>query len=291
MPESLLEVAGFHDPDTGTVSYVVRDPCGPACAIIDPVLDYDPKAGRTSTRSIDLLAAHVQANGLRLEWILETHVHADHLSGAAVLRERLGGRIGIGAEVTRVQRHFAPLFDLGPAFPVDGSQFDHLFVAGEVFGLGASRLEVIATPGHTPACISYLCGDCVFVGDTLFMPDYGTARADFPGGDARTLHRSIRRLLALPPATRIFTGHDYRPGGREARWVSTVAEQRAGNLMAHDGIDEDEFVARREARDRGLAAPVLILPSLQVNVRAGRLPEPAANGIRYLKIPLDRLGR
>jgi glyoxylase-like metal-dependent hydrolase (beta-lactamase superfamily II) len=248
--------------------------------VIDPVLDYDPKAARIRTRSMDALLAHLRDEGLELRWILETHVHADHLSSAARLREATGARVGIGARVTHTQRHFAPLFDLGDDFPVDGSQFDRLFTDGERFAVGALEFEVLDTPGHTPACVSYRCGDCVFVGDT-----------DFPGGDARTLHRSIRRLLALPPSTRLFTGHDYRPGGREARWESTVEQQRAANPLVNDTIDEDEFVRRRESRDRELGAPVLILPSLQVNIRGGRLPEPAANGIRYLKLPLDRLGR
>ena len=291
MPEASPKVTGLFDPETSTITYVVREPAGPACAVIDPVLDYDPKAARIRTRSMDALLAHLRDEGLELRWILETHVHADHLSSAARLREATGARVGIGARVTHTQRHFAPLFDLGDDFPVDGSQFDRLFTDGERFAVGALEFEVLDTPGHTPACVSYRCGDCVFVGDTVFMPDYGTARADFPGGDARTLHRSIRRLLALPPSTRLFTGHDYRPGGREARWESTVEQQRAANPLVNDTIDEDEFVRRRESRDRELGAPVLILPSLQVNIRGGRLPEPAATGIRYLKLPLDRLGR
>ena len=291
MPEASPKVTGLFDPETSTITYVVREPAGPACAVIDPVLDYDPKAARIRTRSMDALLAHLRDEGLELRWILETHVHADHLSSAARLREATGARVGIGARVTHTQRHFAPLFDLGDDFPVDGSQFDRLFTDGERFAVGALEFEVLDTPGHTPACVSYRCGDCVFVGDTVFMPDYGTARADFPGGDARTLHRSIRRLLALPPSTRLFTGHDYRPGGREARWEGTVEQQRAANPLVNDTIDEDEFVRRRESRDRELGAPVLILPSLQVNIRGGRLPEPAANGIRYLKLPLDRLGR
>ena len=291
MPEASPKVTGLFDPETSTITYVVREPAGPACAVIDPVLDYDPKAARIRTRSMDALLAHLRDEGLELRWILETHVHADHLSSAARLREATGARVGIGARVTHTQRHFAPLFDLGDDFPVDGSQFDRLFTDGERFAVGALEFEVLDTPGHTPACVSYRCGDCVFVGDTVFMPDYGTARADFPGGDARTLHRSIRRLLALPPSTRLFTGHDYRPGGREARWESTVEQQRAANPLVNDTIDEDEFVRRRESRDRELGAPVLILPSLQVNIRGGHLPEPAATGIRYLKLPLDRLGR
>ena len=291
MPESSPEVRGFYDPDTSTLTYVVRDPASAACVIVDPVLDYDPKAARTGTRSVDALLEYLHRERLEPCWVLETHVHADHLSGAARLKDALGTPVAIGARVTQVQRHFAPLFDLGPQFPVDGSQFDRLFADDERFHVGALEFEVLSTPGHTPACVSYRCGDCVFVGDTVFMPDYGTARADFPGGDARTLYRSIRKLLALPPSTRLFTGHDYRPGGREARWESTVAGQRAANPLVRDGIGEDDFVRQREARDRELAAPVLILPSLQVNIRAGRLPEPAANGIRYLKLPLDRFGR
>jgi glyoxylase-like metal-dependent hydrolase (beta-lactamase superfamily II) len=291
MPETSPGVKGFYDPDTATITYVVRDPGSSACAIIDPVLDFDPKAARTATRSAERVLEYLRDAGLKVAWILETHVHADHLSGAAYLKDALGAPVGIGAEVTQVQRHFAPLFDLGAGFPVDGSQFDRLFADGDRFPIGALEVEVLATPGHTAACLSFRCGDCVFVGDTLFMPDYGAARADFPGGDARTLYRSIRRLLDLPPATRLFTGHDYRPGGREVRWESTVAQQRADNPLANERIGEAEFVERRQARDRELAAPVLILPSLQVNIRAGRLPDPAPNGIRYLKLPLDRLGR
>jgi glyoxylase-like metal-dependent hydrolase (beta-lactamase superfamily II) len=291
MPDTSPVVKGFYDPDTATVTYVVRDPGSDACAIVDPVLDFEPKAARCATRSAERVLQYLRSEGLRACWILETHVHADHLSGAAFLREALGAPVAIGARVTQVQRHFAPLFDLGADFPVDGSQFDRLFADGERFAIGALDVEVMATPGHTPGCVSYRCGDAVFVGDTLFMPDYGAARADFPGGDARTLYRSIRRLLALPPATRLFTGHDYRPGGREPRWESSVAQQRADNPMVNERIGEDEFVARREARDRELGAPALILPALQVNIRAGRLPDPAPNGIRYLKLPLDRIGR
>ena len=291
MPCRSPDVKGFYDTETSTITYVVRDPASAACAIIDPVLDYDPRSARTSTRSAERVVRHLQDEGLRAQWILETHVHADHLSGAAYLKEILGAPVAIGARVTEVQRHFAPLFDLGSGFALDGSQFDRLLRDDERLELGTLEIEVLPTPGHTSACVSYRCGDCVFVGDTLFMPDYGAARADFPGGDARTLYRSIRRLLALPPEVRLFTGHDYRPGGREARWESTVAQQNADNPMINERIGEEEFVARRQARDRELAAPVLILPSLQVNMRAGRLPEPAANGIRYLTLPLDRFGR
>lgn len=284
-------VKAFFEPDTSTVTYVVQDPAGRHCAIIDPVLDYDPKAARTSTHSADAIVEQVRKNGLEVAWLLETHAHADHLTAAAYLQERLGGRIAIGEHIREVQSRFGPLFDMGPEFRADGSQFDQLFRDGDTFPIGALTARVLHTPGHTPACVTYVIGDVAFIGDTLFMPDYGTARADFPGGDARTLVRSIRRILSLPADTRLFTGHDYRPGGREARWESTVVEQRAHNVFIRDSVTEDEFVERRRARDQELGAPVLILPSLQVNIRAGRLPEPAANGIRYLRIPLDQLGR
>ncbi len=282
-------VTAFYDPVTYTVSYVVRDPASDACAIIDPVLDYDPKSGHIGHHSADAIRDHVAWERLRVEWILETHAHADHLSGAQYLKQHLGGRVAIGENIRTVQQTFAKLFDLGADFPTDGSQFEQLFADGARFRIGGLEAQVLHTPGHTPACVTYLIGDAAFVGDTLFMPDYGTARADFPGGDARTLYRSIRRILALPPQTRLFMCHDYPPGGREPTWETTVAAQRAGNVMARDSIGEDEYVQRRETRDATLAAPVLILPSLQVNIRAGHLPEPAANGVRYLRIPLDQL--
>ncbi|TJY59852.1 MBL fold metallo-hydrolase [Sinimarinibacterium sp. CAU 1509] len=284
------EVTAFYDPATFTISYVVREPNGKACAIVDPVLDYDPKAARTSTGSADAIIEFVEGNGLQVEWILETHAHADHLTGAQVLKERLGGRIAIGEHIRTVQKAFAPLFDLGADFPTDGSQFDQLFADNDTFKVGAVEARVLHTPGHTPACVTYVIGDAVFVGDTLFMPDYGTARADFPGADVRVLYRSIRRILELPPETRLFMCHDYQPGGRAPQWETTVAAERSGNVLVHEGVDEDAFAAVRSERDRKLPAPVLILPSLQVNIRAGRLPEPAANGIRYLKLPLDQLG-
>ena len=284
-----LHIEGFFDPDTYTVSYIVADTGTSRCAIIDPVLDYEPHSGRTGTASAEQLIARVREAGWTLDWILETHAHADHLSGAQHVRKALGGKIAIGEHITTVQKAFGKLFDMGAHFAADGSQFDHLFRDGERFHIGAIEARVMHTPGHTPACVSYVIGDACFVGDTLFMPDYGTARADFPGGDARTLYRSIQKILALPDSTRLFMCHDYLPGGREVRWETTVAEQKAGNIMLA-GIDEANYVREREARDAKLAAPRLILPSLQVNITAGALPDAAGNGIRYLKIPLDQLG-
>ncbi len=283
------EVQGFHDPDTGTVTYLVTDPATQRAAVIDPVLDYDPKAGRTSTRSADAVIGRVRERGVTVDWVLETHVHADHLSGSAYVKRAVGGRIGIGDRIALVQAAFKDMFGFERDFHADGSQFDHLFADGETFALGTIPARVIATPGHTPACVSYLIGGAVFVGDTLFMPDSGTARADFPGGDATTLYRSIHRILALPPETRIFICHDYRPGGRPAAWETTVAEQRAHNTHVHDGVSEAEFVALRTARDKTLSMPVLIIPSVQVNIRAGELPPPAENGMRYLRVPVNVL--
>lgn len=289
MSSSSMQIEAFFDEATSTVSYIVLDRSTQACAIIDSVLDYDPKAGRTSTKSADRLIARVRELGARLEWILETHVHADHLSAAPHLRAQLGGQLGIGAHIVTVQKVFGSLFNAGDDFARDGRQFDRLFADGDRFTIGSLTARALHTPGHTPACMSYVIEDAVFVGDTLFMPDYGTARCDFPGGDARTLYRSVRRLLSLPPETRLFMCHDYPPGGRAPAWESTVAEQRAHNIHVHDGIAEDDFVAMRTARDATLDMPVLILPSVQVNMRAGHLPEPEANGTRYLKIPLDVL--
>jgi glyoxylase-like metal-dependent hydrolase (beta-lactamase superfamily II) len=284
------DVHAFFDEATNTVSYVIADPATGAAALVDPVLDFDPASGRTSTASADRLLRHVQANGLSVEWILETHVHADHLSAAPYLKERTGGRVGIGEHIRQVQQTFRALFNMEPSFATDGSQFDHLFADGERFRIGSLEACVLHTPGHTPACLTYVVGDAAFVGDTLFQPDFGTARTDFPGGDARTLYRSIRRILDLPPATRLFTGHDYKPAGRDRYlWESTVAEQRAGNVHVRDGVSEDEFVAMRTARDARLDVPKLILPAIQVNVRAGHLPPPEDNGIRYLRIPIDAL--
>ncbi len=282
------QVQGFHDPVTGTVSYVVYEAGGGACALVDPVLDYDASSGRTHTASADRLRDFVRAQSLHVEWILETHAHADHLSAAPYLREQLGGKIAIGEHIARVQQVFHDIFHLEPEFLRDGSQFDHLFADGEEFAIGALRAQALHVPGHTPADLAYLIGDAVFVGDTLFMPDGGSARADFPGGDAHALYRSTRRLLGLPAATRMFVCHDY-PHGREARWETTVAEQRASNIHLHDGVSEEEFVAMRTARDKTLGMPTLILPSIQVNIRAGALPPAEANGTRYLKIPINRL--
>lgn len=284
------EIKTFFDPATFTISYVLRDSSSSACAIIDPVLDYDPRAARISTESARGIAEYVQGQGLSVKWILETHAHADHLSAAQWLREKLGGQVGIGQHIREVQARFAALFGFDPAFRADGSQFDHLFADNEEFRVGNLPVRVLHTPGHTPACVSYVAGDAVFVGDTLFMPDYGTARADFPGGDPHQLYRSIHRILSMPAHTRLFMCHDYRPGGREPRWETTVEEERTLNLWVRDGVSESEFVSRRRQRDRELDAPALILPALQVNICAGKLPEPAGNGIRYLRIPLDQLG-
>ena len=282
------EIAGFFDRDSFTVSYVVHDRESREAAIIDSVLDFDPASGRTRTASADAIIAHVRAHDLTVTWLLETHAHADHLSAAPYLQEQLGGRIAIGEHITQVQQVFGKLFNAGSEFAEDGSQFDHLFSDGDTFTLGTLPVTVMHVPGHTPACIAYVVGEAVFVGDTMFMPDYGSARADFPGGDARTLFRSLRRILALPPATRLFMCHDYLPAGRsEYVWETTVAAERAGNTHAHDGISEDEFVAMREARDATLSMPRLILPSVQVNMRAGHLPPPDDNGIVYLKLPVN----
>lgn len=277
----------FPDPATGTLSYIVFDELGGSCAIIDPVLDYDHRSGRTSTLSADNLIAFVENRQLTVEWILETHVHADHLTSARYLRNQLGGKTGIGCEVPKVQQIFKEIFNLGPEFLPDGSHFDHLLADGETFEIGKLSAKAISTPGHTPADLSYQFGDAIFVGDTLFMPDLGTARADFPGGDARQLFRSIRKLLEQPPETRLFMCHDYPPTTRQARWETTVAEQRVRNIHVRDGISEDSFVAMREARDATLDMPMLLLPSVQVNVQAGEMPLPEGNGVSYLKIPLN----
>ncbi|MEQ8967657.1 MAG: MBL fold metallo-hydrolase [Azospirillaceae bacterium] len=278
--------AFFHEP-TFTCTYVVADPTTKKAAVIDSVLDYDPKSGRTGTATAEEVVEHVRARGLTLDWILETHIHADHLSAAPFVKARLGGRCGIGRHIDRVQATWKSIYNAEPAFRTDGSQFDHLFEDGESFKVGSIDAAVLHTPGHTPACLSYRIGDAVFVGDTLFMPDFGTARCDFPGGSARTLYGSIRRLLDLPPETRMFVGHDYAPGGRAYAWETTVAEQHRANIHVHDGVDEAAFVAMREARDATLDMPTLLLPSIQVNMRAGELPPAEDNGVRYLKIPLD----
>lgn len=281
------QVEPFHDPATGTISYVVHD--GARAAIVDPVLDYDAKAARTSTASADRIVALVEARGLRVDWILETHAHADHLSAAAYLKSRLGGRTAIGSDIRRVQQTFRGIYNLGDDVAVDGSQFDHLFEPGETFAIGKLEASVMHVPGHTPADVAYHVGDAVFVGDTMFMPDVGSARADFPGGDARTLYRSVRRLLSLPGATRLFMCHDYPPEGRGPRWETTVAEALASNIHLNAGVGEDAFVQMREARDRTLGVPALMWPSIQVNIRGGALPPAEANGTSYLRIPLNAL--
>lgn len=283
------QVHGLFDPATWTVSYVVHAGPGTACAIVDPVLDYDPKSGRTRTESADRVIAYVRAHGLRVEWILETHAHADHLTAAPYLKAQLGGRTGIGEHITRVQQVFKGIFNLEPGFRQDGTQFDHLFRDGERFAIGALSAEVLHVPGHTPADVAYRIGDAVFVGDTLFMPDVGTARCDFPGGDAHALYASVRKLLSLPPPTRLFMCHDYPPQGRAVAFETTVAQQRERNIHVHDGVDEAQFVAMRTRRDATLDMPVLILPAVQVNIRAGELPPREGNGVSYLKIPIDAL--
>lgn len=283
-------VHAFFDEPTNTVSYVVADPSRKACAVIDSVLDYDAAAGRTRKTSADAIIAFVHLQGWKTEWILETHVHADHLSAAPYLKQQLGGKLGIGAHITTIQTLFGKVFNAGTEFARDGSQFDHLFRDEEGFRIGDIEARAMHTPGHTPACMTYVIGDAAFVGDTLFMPDYGTARCDFPGGDARQLYRSIRRIFDLPSQTRLFMCHDYKaPGRNDFRWETTVTEERMGNVHVRDGIDEDSFVAMRTARDAALDMPRLILPSVQVNMRGGELPPPESNGQRYLKIPLDIL--
>ncbi len=283
------QVKAFFDPATWTVSYVVFDAPGGHCALVDSVLDYDPKSGRTRTDSANQLIAFVREQNLTVDWILETHAHADHLSAAPYLRKHLGGKIAIGGKITQVQNVFKGIFHLEPEFATNGSQFDRLFEDGDTFAIGTLQAQALSVPGHTPACMAYQVGDAVFVGDTLFMPDVGTARCDFPGGNAHTLYQSVRKLLSLPPETRLFMCHDYPPEGREAQWECTVADQRARNIHVHDGVSEAAFVAIRTKRDAGLAMPVLILPSVQVNIRAGELPPPEANGVSYLKIPLNAL--
>ena len=283
------QVKAFFDPATWTVSYVVFDAPGGHCALVDSVLDYDPKSGRTRTDSANQLIAFVREQNLTVDWILETHAHADHLSAAPYLRKHLGGKIAIGGKITQVQNVFKGIFHLEPEFATNGSQFDHLFEDGDTFAIGTLQAQALSVPGHTPACMAYQVGDAVFVGDTLFMPDVGTARCDFPGGNAHTLYQSVRKLLSLPPETRLFMCHDYPPEGRAAQWECTVADQRARNIHVHDGVSEAEFVAMRTKRDAGLAMPVLILPSVQVNIRAGELPPKEDNGVAYLKIPLNAL--
>jgi len=282
------EIASFFDPATFTVTYVAHDPATLEAAIVDSVLDFDPNSGRTATTSADTVIDYVNSHNLKVTWLLETHAHADHFSAAPYLQDKLGGKIAIGQHITTVQTVFGKLFNAGTEFARDGSQFDALFSDGDTFMIGNVPVTVMHVPGHTPADLAYVTGDAVFVGDTMFMPDYGTARADFPGGDARALFHSLRRILSLPPETRLFMCHDYLPKGRsEYIWESTVAAEREGNIHAHDGVTEDEFVAMREARDATLDMPRLILPSVQVNMRAGHLPPPDDNGVTYLKIPVN----
>ena len=281
------EVKAFFDEATFTVTYVVSDPATRRAAIIDPVLDYDPASGRTSTTSADAVIEYVKEQVLDIDWILETHVHADHLSGAPYLQEQIGGQIAIGANVTAVQQTFKKIFNAAD-LATDGSQFDRLFADGDTFAVGEIEGRVIATPGHTPACVTYVIGDAAYVGDTLFMPDFGTARTDFPGGSARLLYRSIRKILALPEDTRLFMCHDYKAPGRDVyAWETTVREQRDSNVHIDETVSEETFVERRERRDSQLGMPKLLLPAIQVNMRAGRLPAQETNGIRYIKIPVD----
>lgn len=283
-------VTAFFDDATNTISYVVRDPNGSACAIVDSVLDFDYASGRTDTRSADAIIAHVRDQGLTVEWLLETHVHADHLSAAPYLQERVGGKIGIGDRIMVVQETFGKIFNEGTEFQRDGSQFDQLFVEGDVLHIGQLRGEVLHTPGHTPACLTYVIGDAAFVGDTMFMPDFGTARCDFPGGSAETLYASIQKVLALPDDTRIFVGHDYKaPGRDDYAWETTVAAQKASNIHVGGAKNRDDFIAMRTARDATLAMPKLIIPSLQVNMRAGQMPPADDQGNVYLKVPVNKL--
>ena len=285
-----LNIEPFFDPQTFTVTYVVSDSKTKACTVIDPVLDFDQASGRTSHASADKVIGHIEREDLKLEFVLETHAHADHLSGGPYIKSKLGGKIAIGEHIVDVQKIFKDVFNLESDFNVEGRQFDVLFKGEDAFSIGDLKARVMHTPGHTPACITYLIEDAAFVGDTLFQPDYGTARADFPGGDPRVLYRSIKRILSLPKSTRIFTCHDYLAQGRDRyEWESTVAEQRARNIHVHDGVSEDEYVFMRTERDKTLEMPQLLLPSVQVNIRAGALPPPEGNGVSYLKLPLDAL--
>lgn len=289
IPDLKSIVTGFFDEPTNTISYVVQDPASKAVAIVDPVLDIDYAAGRLATSAADRIIDFVDEHGLEVEWLIETHAHADHLSASPYIQGKLGGKIGIGEKITVVQEVFGKIFNEGTEFQRDGSQFDRLFEDGDTYNIGNMTVRVMATPGHTPACMTHIVGDAAFVGDTLFMPVGGTARADFPGGDARELYRSIKKILSLPGDTRLFMCHDYGPNGRDIRFETTVASERTHNIHVRDGIGEDEFVALREARDKTLAMPKLIIPSIQVNMRGGRLPEPDASGKRYLKVPVDQL--
>ncbi|HVZ04077.1 MBL fold metallo-hydrolase [Hyphomicrobium sp.] len=283
------EVTPFFDKETNTFSYVVKDPKSKSCAVIDSVMDIDYAAGRISYESADKIIAYIKEHDLKVEWLIETHAHADHLSGAPYIQQKLGGKLGIGENIKVVQEVFGKIFNEGTEFQRDGSQFDRLFKDGDTYKIGGMTAFAMLTPGHTPACMTHVIGDAAFVGDTLFMPDGGTARADFPGGDARVLYRSINRVLELPPETRLFMCHDYAPGGREIKWETSVAEQRAHNIHVREGITEDEFVQMREQRDATLSLPRLIIPSIQVNIRGGNLPEPDEKGKRHLKVPINEL--
>lgn len=284
------DVYEFFDPNTFTYSYVVVDHSTKYCAVVDSVLDYDPASGRTSNQTADKLIEFVQQNELTVEWILETHVHADHLSAAPYIQQKLGGKLAIGRHITTVQNTFGKLFNAETEFQMDGSQFDHLFVDGDTFKVGSITAKAIHTPGHTPACMTYVIGNSAFVGDTLFMPDYGTARCDFPGGDASLLYQSIQKLFALPKETRVFMCHDYKaPDREEFQFQTTIGDELEHNVHVKQGISQDQFVEMRETRDATLNMPTLILPSVQVNMRAGKLPPAEDNGVRYLKIPLDKV--
>ena len=284
------DVHGFFDEATNTITYVVTEPAGRTCAVIDSVLDFDYASGRTDTRSADSVIAFIKDQGLDLQWILETHVHADHLSAAPYIQQRLGGRIGIGAHITTVQETFGTVFNEGTGFARDGSQFDGLFRDGDSLQIGQMRCDVVHTPGHTPACVTYVMGNAAFVGDTLFMPDFGTARCDFPGGSAETMFGSVQKILSLPDATRIFVGHDYKAPGRDTfAWETTVGAQKTANVHIGAGRTQADFIALRQARDATLAMPRLIIPSLQINMRAGNMPEADDNGTSYLKVPLNAL--
>lgn len=283
------EVVPFFDPATNTISYIVRDPASSACAVFDSVMDFDYAAGRISFAHADAIIAHIRAKGWTLEWLIETHAHADHLSAAPYIQQKLGGKLGIGENIRVVQETFGKVFNEGTAFQRDGSQFDRLFVDGDSYAIGTMTVHVLYTPGHTPACTTHVVGDAAFVGDTLFMPDGGSARADFPGGDASTLYHSIRRVLTLPDETRLFMCHDYGPNGRDIAWETSVGEERAHNIHVRDGISEAEFVAMRQARDATLDMPKLIIPALQVNIRGGELPPKDESGKTFLKIPVNAL--
>lgn len=283
------QITAFFDEPTNTISYVVKDPHSNACAIIDSVMDIDYAAGRIAYESADEIIDFVKKNDLKVEWLIETHAHADHLSAAPYIQSKVGGKLGIGDNIKIVQEVFGKIFNEGTEFQRDGSQFDRLFNDGDTYQIGSMTAFAMLTPGHTPACMTHVIGDAAFVGDTLFMPDGGTARADFPGGDARTLFRSIKRVLELPPQMRLFMCHDYAPGGREIKWETTVGEEREHNIHVRDSVTEDEFVAMREARDSTLELPKLIIPSIQVNIRGGNLPEPDESGKRHLKVPINEL--